>query len=78
MSDITKCSGENCPIKEKCFRFTAETEPLWQSYFLEIPGKWREPDPKCEIVLGNLVWECDMFWGEKQENILKTLKDILE
>lgn len=31
MVDITKCTGENCPLKDKCYRYTI---PLgeWQSY----------------------------------------------
>jgi hypothetical protein len=31
-SDISKCTGNGCKIKEKCWRFTAPAEPLWQSY----------------------------------------------
>lgn len=47
--DITKCKGEDCPIKENCKRFTAK-ESLMQSYFIESPFN----DNKC-----------DMYWGEK-------------
>lgn len=59
--DITKCMGENCPIKEKCYRFTAQPEPMYQSYFTELPGKWMsiaefEPDSP-------LYWNCDVFWS---------------
>jgi len=28
MADITKCKGEGCPIKESCYRFTAEASEL--------------------------------------------------
>lgn len=31
MSDITKCLNEDCPIKEKCYRWTAIASE-WQSY----------------------------------------------
>lgn len=31
MADISKCTGEGCPIKEKCYRYTAPTS-IWQSY----------------------------------------------
>ena len=41
--DITKCSGENCPMKESCYRFRAEADEM-QSYFIEPPIK----DGKCE------------------------------
>lgn len=70
--DITKCSGEGCPIKERCFRFTSETEPLYQSYFTEIPGKWKDD------VLNKKVWECEMYWGKQNENILNQLKQIMK
>jgi hypothetical protein len=38
--DITKCSGENCPLKEKCYRYTAEAD----SYQL-LPSEPVEPEP---------------------------------
>ena len=44
MTDITKCLGENCPMKESCYRFTAESEGIGQTYFIEPPIK----DGKCE------------------------------
>jgi len=37
MADITKCSGDNCPIKETCYRFTAVDSKWLQSYFEKIP-----------------------------------------
>ncbi len=61
MSDITKCKGTNCPLKENCFRFTAQGKTMYQSYFVEVPFKDNE---------------CEMFWGKKSESIFKQLKDI--
>ena len=61
MSDITKCNGRNCPVKQKCKRYTAK-ESFLQSYFSESPIK----DGKC-----------DMFWGENAESIFNQLKGIL-
>ena len=37
MSDITKCEGTDCPLKETCYRYTASADDMWQSYFVEIP-----------------------------------------
>lgn len=37
MSDITMCFGGECPIKEDCYRFKAEPNPYWQSYFENVP-----------------------------------------
>jgi hypothetical protein len=61
MSDLTKCKGQNCPIKQKCKRYTSK-ESVWQSYFVESPIK----DNKC-----------DMYWGEQNESIFNQLKGIL-
>ena len=36
MPDITMCVGENCPIKNICFRFTSKPDN-YQSYFTEVP-----------------------------------------
>jgi hypothetical protein len=60
MSDITKCSGLNCPLKDNCKRYNA-IDGMWQSYFTEVPYK----DGKC-----------DMFWGAESESILNQLKKI--
>jgi hypothetical protein len=43
MTDITKCNDANCPIRLKCQRFASAPNPLYQSYFLESPGKWVSP-----------------------------------
>lgn len=32
MTDIAKCRGDGCPIKEKCFRFASKADEHWQSY----------------------------------------------
>lgn len=42
MVDITMCSGHGCPLKDKCYRYTATKNPLWQSYFMEPPYKHGE------------------------------------
>ena len=37
-SDYSKCTGENCPIKHTCKRYTtpAEDYQCWTLYILEI------------------------------------------
>ena len=37
MADITKCEGKDCPLKEKCYRFTAKDSEYGQFYFTETP-----------------------------------------
>lgn len=67
MSDITICTGEDCPVKEKCYRFTAPVGEVKQSYFFQ---------PPFEEVDG--VFTCEMYWGENAESIWKQLKDITD
>jgi hypothetical protein len=37
MPDISMCSGEGCPIKDTCYRFTATPTDPWQAYFGGVP-----------------------------------------
>jgi hypothetical protein len=32
MPDITMCRNQFCTIKDRCYRWTAEPNPHWQSY----------------------------------------------
>lgn len=73
MSDITKCSGQNCPIKEKCYRFNAKSNEHWQSYFVDVPGKWTPNDEN-----DTMVFECEMFWGEKNNITFEQLNNIFK
>lgn len=60
MAGITKCSGEGCPLKERCYRFTAE-ESWRKSYFIEVPFR---------------DGECKMYWSVSMLNIFNQLKEI--
>ena len=66
MSDITCCPGTDCPVKEKCYRFTAPKSEFMQSYFFEAPGKTEDDK-----------FTCDMYWGENNELIWNQLKNIV-
>lgn len=35
MSDISMCEGKDCPIRDKCRRFTAKPNPYRQSYIIQ-------------------------------------------
>ena len=48
MPDITICKGDNCPIKETCYRFTATPSKWGQSYFVEAPIK---EDKTCDYFM---------------------------
>ena len=32
MPDISMCLNHSCPLKEKCYRYKAEVNSLWQAY----------------------------------------------
>lgn len=36
MADITMCLWTDCPMKDKCYRYTAP-KSLYQSVFIEVP-----------------------------------------
>jgi hypothetical protein len=56
MSDIAKCTGKDCKVKESCYRFTAPSSDFWQSWLKAIVK-----DGKCDM-----YWnKCDMYWVEK-------------
>ena len=67
MSNITKCTNKDCPVKTKCYRYTADANELWQSYFMDTPSK---------IVNGKFT--CDMYWGDNAEAIWNQLKNITD
>lgn len=51
MPDITKCEGHDCPLKEKCYRYTSKDNHR-QSYFVEDPRQDPINHPKM----------CAYFW----------------
>ena len=57
MADISMCPGTECPVKEKCYRFTATASEFMQSYFFE---------PPFEIKDG--VVTCEMYWEKQLKN----------
>lgn len=79
MADITKCTGEGCPIKDTCYRHTAPNSEQ-QSWFVDIPGKWKYV-PSIFLIPGDLgkrEFKCNMYWGEQQDAIMDTLNTIFK
>ena len=56
MADITMCSGEGCPRKKQCYRYTAPKSNFWQSYFAKVPLR---KDKKGKIT-------CEFFWKDER------------
>ena len=67
MADITMCSGKDCKIKDRCYRFTAVKNEFRQSYFFNPPFEIKDN-----------TFSCEMFWGEESESIYKSIKNILK
>lgn len=79
-TDYTSCEGKDCPIKDKCYRFYGPKEPMYQSWFSEIPGKWtfhRETFDNGEI-FDHREFHCDMFWVETPISMFNALKEIMK
>ena len=59
MPDITMCNGINfdthaeCPLRNTCYRFTAEPDDLHQAYFVSAP--YDEVDG------------CNYYWETKKD-----------
>ena len=64
MPDITMCSGQGCPIKEKCYRNYANASDH-QSYFSGIPYDFEKK-------------ECAFYWGDNAQSIFIQLNDIFK
>ena len=56
MADIAMCSGKGCPLKERCYRYTAPVNPIWQSYFTNVPYK---------------NGECEYYWDNSYKEQVK-------
>ena len=55
MPDITMCSGIDCPLKENCYRYTAQPSKYRQSFFSEVPYNIEEK--RCEYFMNNYLKE---------------------
>lgn len=63
MADITMCTGDGCPLKESCYRFTSIASEYRQSYFFTPPFENNT---------------CEMYWGKQSESIYQQLKNITD
>mgnify|MGYP000013904373 FL=1 len=62
MPDITMCSGEGCPLKEKCWRYLAEPSEYWQSYFMKAPYAYETPG-------------CEHYWPADPDAALDAVEE---
>jgi len=52
--DISKCEGDSCPLKEKCYRYISKPNEIWQTYS-DFTNYLNEEKTECEYFL--LIWE---------------------
>ena len=65
MTEITKCTGENCPLKDSCHRYTSKDNNVQQSYFVNPPFDKR-------------LNTCVMIWNDNAEWLYQSLKNIVK
>jgi hypothetical protein len=46
MPDITMCKPIRCQLKDTCYRYKADPNPIWQSYFVNEP--YDKETKKCD------------------------------
>lgn len=61
MPDIAMCTGGDCPLRDKCYRFLATPNSYLQSYIAVTP-----------YVKVNGVVECKYFWKHDRERSSRT------
>lgn len=61
MPDISMCPGDECFIKERCYRYTAEPNEYHQSFFVNAPLK---EDGSCDYLMFKSRGP-SIFTGEK-------------
>ena len=66
MSDITKCPGTDCPLKQSCKRFTAKSNEYRQAYFLDPPYH-----------INYEGFSCEMYWGEFAQSVWESLQESI-
>lgn len=52
MPDISMCNGNDCPLKEDCYRYKAKPSKFRQSYFFTPPYKGTD---------------CEYFWPTNED-----------
>lgn len=61
MADISKCNGNNCTLKDTCYRFTATSNPHWQTF-----GVFSQDET---------TGKCEYYWKDvKNEPVIMTIK----
>ena len=60
MADIAMCNGNNCPMKDNCYRHTATPNERWQTMI--------SPPINLETLKCNSFWDNDPYRKIKDKN----------
>ena len=61
MVDMAMCRNKKCPVREKCYRYTAKANKYWQSY---TNGEYTRKNG-CELFIPNEERDGKSQKGEK-------------
>jgi len=61
MADITMCNDYSCPLKEKCYRYTATANEYYQMYLTSSPWLYHDEN-------GQKVIKCKYFWDNTNQD----------
>ena len=44
MSDIAKCAGNGCTVRDRCYRFISRAAPwqAWAGFDIHMESRWQE------------------------------------
>ena len=63
MDDITKCSGEGCPLRHECHRFTKIDYYSKETFFLKVP-------------FNHKLETCQYIWNDNAEELWKGIQRL--
>ena len=67
MADITKCKGINCPVRDSCYRYTAQDSGFYQSWFVDDNvGKTVDNKFSCDV-----YWKKDIYKDAWEQTMAK-------
>lgn len=70
MPDITMCKGNDCPLKESCFRYLATPVILYNTHYPDYQSYFTDPPFNKETNT------CDNYWEARSKSQIKRL-DIM-
>ena len=63
MDDLTKCTGEGCPLRYDCHRFTKIDYYREETFFVEVP-------------FNHKLETCEYIWNDNSEWLYNELQRI--